>query len=205
MKCQLSLAQKIRSIEEKLIVLDRFEIHKKNEFWRKNHKYFKKLASRKKRSKKWTFFKKYLQSVKKLKMALKYRKKNLKLDLKSPWRILYNGSNFKLSKYDPELKCAFFSKNWWFSVKKLRLSTIEIWKKAHLRTVHDEKFSSWEIYYIYVRECAFMNLSEKTCFRLLNAPFFIPHENWKNQEFVKWAWISKDKYWNCWKKGAFKL
>ena len=102
-------------------------------------------------------------------------------------------------------KCAFFSKNWWFSVKKLRLSTIEIWKKAHLRTVHDKKFSSWEIYYIYVRECAFMNLSEKTCFRLLNAPFFIPHENWKNQEFVKWAWISKDKYWNCWKKGAFKL
>ena len=126
----------------------------------------------------------------------------MKLDLKSPWRILYNGSNFKLSKYDPELKCAFFSKNWWFSVKKLRLSTIEIWKKAHLRTVHDEKFSSWEIYYIYVRECAFMNLSEKTCFRLLNAPFFIPHENWKNQEFVKWAWISKDKYWNCWKKKA---
>ena len=148
MKCQLSLAQKIRSIEEKLIVLARFEIHEKNEFWRKNHKYFKKLASRKKRSKKWTFFKKYLQSVKKLKMALKYRKKILKLDLKSPWRILYNGSNFKLSKYDPELKCAFFSKNWWFSVKKLRLSTIEIWKKAHLRTVHDKKFSSWEIYYI---------------------------------------------------------
>ena len=32
MKCQLSLAQKIRSIEEKLIVLDRFEIHKKMSF-----------------------------------------------------------------------------------------------------------------------------------------------------------------------------
>ena len=29
MKCQLSLAQKIRSIEETLIVLDRFEIHEK--------------------------------------------------------------------------------------------------------------------------------------------------------------------------------
>ena len=32
MKCQLSLAQKIRSIEEKLIVLARFEIHKKMSF-----------------------------------------------------------------------------------------------------------------------------------------------------------------------------
>ena len=32
MKCQLSLAQKIRSIEEKLIVLDRFGIHKKMSF-----------------------------------------------------------------------------------------------------------------------------------------------------------------------------
>ena len=111
----------------------------------------KNLQVAKKRSKKWTFLKKYLQSVKKLKMALKYWKKNLKLDLKSPWRILYNGSNFKLSKYVPELKCAFFSKSWWFSVKKLRLSMIEIWKKAHLTTVHDKKFSSWGIYYIYLR------------------------------------------------------
>ena len=138
-------------------------------------------------------------------MFLKYRKKNLKLDLKSPWRILYNGSNFKLSKYDPELKCAFFSKNWWFSVQKLRVSTIQIWKKAHLSTVHDKKFSSWGIPYIYVRECAPMTLNEKTCFRLLNAPFFIPHEKRKNHEFVKWAWISKKKCWNCRKKGAFKL
>ena len=104
------------------------------------------------------------------------------------------------------LNAPFFSKkNQWFSVQKLRGCTIQIWKRAHLRTVHDKKFSSWGIYYICIRECALMNLNEKTCFRLLNAPFFIPHENWKNQEFVKWAWISKNKYWNCWKKGAFKL
>ena len=32
MKCQLPLAQKIKSIEEKVIVLTRFEIHKKMSF-----------------------------------------------------------------------------------------------------------------------------------------------------------------------------
>ena len=136
---------------------------------------------------------------------MKYRKKNLKLDLKSPWRILYKASNFKLSNYDPELKCAFFSKNWWFSVQKLRVSTFQISKKAHLSTVHDKKFSTWGIPYIYLRECPLMNLNEKTCFRFLNAPFCFPHEKWKNQEFVKWAWISKKKCWNCRKKGAFRL
>ena len=49
----------------------------------------------------------------------------------------------------------------------------------------NKKCSRWGIPYIYVRECAFMNLNEKTCFCLLNAPFFFPHEKWKNQEFVK--------------------
>ena len=117
--------------------------------------------------------------------------------MKSPWRILYKASNFKLSNYDPELKCAFFSKNWWFSVQKLRVSTFQISKKAHLSTVHDKKFSTWGIPYIYLRECALMNLNEKTCFRFLNAPFCFPHEKRKNQEFVKWAWISKKKCWNC--------
>ena len=122
---------------------------------------------------------------------MKYRKKNLKLDLKSPWRILYKASNFKLSNYDLGLKYAFFSKNWWFSIQKLRVSTFQISKKAHLSTVHDKKFSTWGIPHIYVRECALMNLDEKTCFRFLNAPFCFPNEKWKNQEFVKWAWISK--------------
>ena len=48
MKCQLSLAQKIRSIEEKLIVLDKFEIHKKMSFEEKIMNISKKLQLAKK-------------------------------------------------------------------------------------------------------------------------------------------------------------
>ena len=110
---------------------------------------------------------------------MKYHKKNLKLDLKSPWRILYKASNFKLSNYDPELKCAFFSKNWWFSVQKLRVSTFQISKKAHLSTVHDKKFSTWGIPYIYLRECPLMNLNEKLVSSFQMRLFASPMKNEK--------------------------
>ena len=103
------------------------------------------------------------------------------------------------------LNAPFFSKNQWFSAQKLRLSTIQIWKRAHLSTVHDKTCSSWGIPYIYGRECSLINLNEKTCFRLPNVPFFFPHQKWKNLDFVKWAWVSKKNCWNCWKKGAFML
>ena len=33
-----------------------------------------------------------------------------------------------------------FSKSQWFSAKKLRLGTSQIWKKAHLRKLHDKNF-----------------------------------------------------------------
>ena len=56
MKCQLSLAQKIRSIEEKLIVLDRFEIHKKMSFEEKIINISKNLQVAKKGPKNEHFF-----------------------------------------------------------------------------------------------------------------------------------------------------
>ena len=56
MKCQLSLAQKIRSIEEKLIVLDQFEIHKKMSFEEKIMNISKKLQLAKNGPKSEHFF-----------------------------------------------------------------------------------------------------------------------------------------------------
>ena len=52
MKCQLSLAQKIKSIEEKLIVLARFEIHTKKIFEEKIMNISKKLQLANEKSKK---------------------------------------------------------------------------------------------------------------------------------------------------------
>ena len=57
MKCQLSLAQKIRSIEEKLIVLNRFEIRKEMSFEEKIINISKNLQVAKKGPKNEHFFK----------------------------------------------------------------------------------------------------------------------------------------------------